>query len=416
MKARFMKTIGSRQFTILMIVFVNILGASMILPILPLYARRHFDLDPRFITTINASFFAAQFIAGPYLGRLSDHYGRLPILIISQIGTVISFIMLGMAQTVEILFLARVLDGITGGNIIVAQAYITDVMPPEKRTQALGYIFAAFGLGFVFGPALGGILSAAFGERIPFLIAALAATLTVLLTWFTLDESLTPAQRLANRNFKKASLKPREIWQNTPLVLILVIAFGGQFGLGLLQSTFALFGEAVIFKGQTEQATNLGIGLLLGSVGLGQLFTQVYLLKKVLPVYGEARLAIGGSFIRGLAMLTVSLMVSPLLAVLGTIPFAIGTGLMMPSLQSLTTRTVADELRGGVLGVYQSSISLSTIIATAISGTLFEINPRLPYWVGAILFGVMGIQALRLLNWSQLQIAKHPQVKGAEQA
>ncbi len=416
MKARFMKTIGSRQFTILMIVFVNILGASMILPILPLYARRHFDLDPRFITTINASFFAAQFIAGPYLGRLSDHYGRLPILIISQIGTVISFIMLGMAQTVEILFLARVLDGITGGNIIVAQAYITDVMPPEKRTQALGYIFAAFGLGFVFGPALGGILSAAFGERIPFLIAALAATLTVLLTWFTLDESLTPAQRLANRNFKKASLKPREIWQNTPLVLILVIAFGGQFGLGLLQSTFALFGEAVIFKGQTEQATNLGIGLLLGSVGLGQLFTQVYLLKKVLPMYGEARLAIGGSFIRGLAMLTVSLMVSPLLAVLGTIPFAIGTGLMMPSLQSLTTRTVADELRGGVLGVYQSSISLSTIIATAISGTLFEINPRLPYWVGAILFGVMGIQALRLLNWSQLQIAKHPQVKGAEQA
>lgn len=398
--------IDRRQLTILLIVFVNIFGASMILPILPLYAQRHFDMSPRIITLLNTSFFAAQFLAGPYLGRWSDTSGRLPVLIISQIGTVISFIMLAMAQSIEMLFLARILDGITGGNIIVAQAYITDVMPPQKRTQALGYIFGAFGLGFIFGPAVGGLLSAVFGERIPFLIAAAAATATVLLTWFTLDESLTPEQRQHNLDFKKASLQPREVLSNHPLILVLMVAFGGQFGLGLLQSTFALYGEAVLFDGFSEKTTNMGIGLLLATVGLGQFFTQIYLLKRILPRFGEAKLAIGGSFLRAGAMLLWAVLTAPWLGPIAAITFAIGTGLMMPPLQSLATRTVADELRGGVLGVYQSSVSLSTIIATAISGTLFDIQPSLPYWVGGFLFTFIGIQAFRLLKWSPPVIEK----------
>jgi DHA1 family tetracycline resistance protein-like MFS transporter len=201
-------SIDRRLFTILMIVFVQMLGASMILPILPLYAQREFGLTPQTITLLVSVFFAAQFRAGPTIGRLSDKHGRLPILIISQIGTAVSFVMLAMAQGPFMLFAARTLDGITGGNIIVAQAYITDIMPREKRTQALGYIFAAFGLGFIFGPALGGILSAAYGPQVPFLIAAAAAIFTVGLTWVTLDETLTPEQREANRTYKKGGLAP----------------------------------------------------------------------------------------------------------------------------------------------------------------------------------------------------------------
>src|SRR5690606_12610908 len=114
-----------------------------------------------------SSFFLAQFLAGPLIGRLSDTYGRLPVLIISQIGTVISFVIIGLAPSVAWLFFARILDGITGGNIVVAQAYVTDIMPPKQRTQALGYIFAALGGGFMVGPAVGGILSSVLGPQMP---------------------------------------------------------------------------------------------------------------------------------------------------------------------------------------------------------------------------------------------------------
>src|SRR5262245_34987546 len=131
--------LDKRLIVILLIVLVNMVGAAMVTPILPLYAQRQFHMSPQTITLLLASFFAAQFLAGPVLGQLSDRYGRIPILIISQIGTVISFIMLALAQQVWVLFAARILDGITGGNIIVAQAYVTDVTPRERRTEALGY-------------------------------------------------------------------------------------------------------------------------------------------------------------------------------------------------------------------------------------------------------------------------------------
>ena len=140
-----------RLFTILAIVFVNMVGAAMILPILPLYALGTFNLPESLITLIISSFFVAQLIAGPILGRLSDRFGRLPVLVISQFGTVASFLMIGWATSAWLLLTARVIDGITGGNIIVAQAYLTDITPREKRTQSLGYIFAVFGLGFIIG-------------------------------------------------------------------------------------------------------------------------------------------------------------------------------------------------------------------------------------------------------------------------
>ena len=136
--------------------------------------------------------------------------------------------MLALAPSAFFLFLSRILDGITGGNIIVAQAYVTDITPREKRTQALGYIFAVFGIGFVVGPALGGILSAALGPRVPYLFATVAASIVVILTWFTLEESLTPEQQQANREYKRTIFSLGEILGNRPLVLILSIAFLGQ--------------------------------------------------------------------------------------------------------------------------------------------------------------------------------------------
>ena len=389
-----------RLFTILLIVFVQMVGASMVLPILPLYAKRSFDMNPSIITLLGMVFFAAQFVAGPFLGRLSDTYGRIPVLIISQIGTTISFIMLGVASSVTGLFAARILDGITGGNIIVAQAYITDITPPERRTESLGYIFAVFGLGFVFGPAIGGILSAAFDINVAFYIAAIAAGLTTLLTQFTLDETLSPEQRTANRDKGTTDFRPRAIVRNVPLMMILFIAFVGQFGLGLLQGTFALFGEDVLFAGYDADTISLGIGFMLAFIGLSQFLTQALLLRPLLQRFGEARLVIGGSLLRIFSFVGYAFARSPLPGFpLGGM-FALGTGVMMPSLQGLATKTVEDELRGGVLGLYQSSISLSLIASTAISGALFEIAPQVPYIVGACVFLLVIPPTIALMRWA----------------
>lgn len=380
-----LKNIDKRLLTILLIVFVQMLGAAMALPILLLYAQRQFHIRPEINALLISSFFAAQFLAGPTIGRLSDKYGRLPVLIVSQIGTVISFIMIGAAPNIAVLFAARILDGITGGNIIVAQAYITDITPPEKRTESLGYIFAAFGLGFVFGPALGGILSAAFGPRIPFFMAAVAATVTVALTWRTLTESLTTEQRLKNRAARNNSLNPAQVLRNAPLLAILLIAFIGQFAMGLLQATFALYGDAVLFAEYSDRIVDLGIGILLATVGLSQFLTQTVLLRRVLPRFGEVNLVIIGGLIRAIGMFFFAVATVPWLGLPGSIFFAMGMGLMMPPLQSLSTRTVADEVRGGVLGLYQSTVSLATIFSTALGGVIFALNPRYPYWAGMTL-------------------------------
>jgi DHA1 family tetracycline resistance protein-like MFS transporter len=373
-----------RLLTVLIIIFIQMVGGAMVVPILPLFAQREFAIAPALNTLLVSSFFAAQFLAGPYLGRLSDHYGRRPVLIISLMGTAASFILMALAGSFWMLLAARLLDGVTGGNVIVAQAYITDITPREKRTAALGYTFAIFGLGFIIGPAIGGALSAAFGPRVPFLIAAAAVLLSVGLTWRYLIETVGEAQRVANRA-RRQLLAPAQIMRNGALVSILLVSFVGQFGLGLLQSTFALFGEAVLFAGESERQVNLGVGLLLAVVGLGQFLTQVALLPFLLRRLSELTLVIGGGVLRTLALLGFALATGPGGAAIACLVFATGLGILGPALQSLATQTAPEEARGGVLGVYQSSASLAIIISTAVAGVLFGRNPVLPYQVGAIL-------------------------------
>ena len=380
-----MKTgsIDRRLLTILLVVFVQMLGASLILPILPLYAQREFQMSAEMITLLTSAFFAAQFLAGPYIGRLSDRYGRIPVLIISQIGTVISFVMLAFAPNFGWLFFARILDGITGGNIIVAQAYITDITPREKRTESLGYIYAVFGLGFIFGPALGGVLAAAYGPTVPYLVAAVAAAAVVLLTWYALDETLSAEERQRARARRVGSLTVGSALRNLPLMTILLIAFFGQFALGLLQATFALYGEAVLFRGESREVTDIGIGLLLTVVGASQLFTQTFLLRRLAQRYSEGQLVVAGSLLRVIGMMIYALVTTPWFAAFGSLFFAVGFGIAGPPLQSLSTSLVDEQDRGGVLGMFQSSVNLSTIISTAIAGVLFIQGPTVPYWVGA---------------------------------
>ncbi|UCH59604.1 MAG: MFS transporter [Anaerolineales bacterium] len=397
-----------RLITVLSIVFVQMAGAAMILPILPLFAERQFSMSPTTVTLLVTSYFLAQFIAGPFLGQLSDQYGRIPLLVISQLGSAVSFFMMAMAGGPAMLFAARLVDGITGGNIIVAQAYITDIVPREKRTEALGYILAVFGIGFIVGPALGGVLSAWLGARMPFIIAGLAAALTAVMSFLFLNETVD-RQSPVVRDRRRVRLSPVEVARNYPLVLILVVAFVGQFGFGMLQSTFALYGSAVLFRTYSEQSTNLGVGLLLAVVGLGQFVTQTSLIGPMKRRFGDALLVIQGALIRMVGLAILALVSSPWPAAVSCVFFAVGMGLMMPPLQSLATRTVSETNRGGVLGIYQSSASLAIIFSTAIAGAIFTLNPSLPYWIGAILSLAVVLPAgivLRLSRQAKLNPAE----------
>ena len=390
-----------RMLTILLIVLVQMVGTSMVNPILPLYAQSEFSMDPETITLLLTAFFAAQFVAGPFIGRLSDRRGRLPILLISQVGTVIAFVMIGFAQSVPILFFARILDGITGGNIVVAQAYVTDIMPMKQRTQALGYVMAAFGIGFIIGPAIGGLLASLLGPQVPFLFAAAAAFATVLLTWFTLEETLSAEDKARNRDSVRARMNPAEMFRNVPLLSVMAISFISRFGFGLLIGTFALFAEKVIFAGYDFAAVALGVGLLLMVVGVGQFFTQVFILPRALKRYDDPPIVLLGGVSRATGMYLLAVATEPFLASLSMLAFAVGSGLLLPALQSLVTKTVAQEMRGAILGLHQSVMSLGVIISTAISGSLFALDPTIPNWIGAILVTLAMLPGIFLWQWAR---------------
>ena len=403
-----------RLITILSIVFVQLAGAALILPILPLYAERQFKLTPTGVSLLVSSYFIAQFFAGPLLGQLSDRYGRVPLLIISQLGSAVSFFIMAAAGNAWLLFVARIIDGITGGNVIIAQAYVTDITPRERRTEAFGYIFAVFGMGFIIGPALGGLLSAWFGTRVPFIVAGVAALITsaaCLLLEETvptrkaapLSQDVSPQAPLLvpAASLETIRLSPLQVLRNYPLLLIMGIAFICQFGLGMMQATFPLFAAAVLFPKASVNTTNLGIGLILACVGVGQLGTQTWLIRPLNKRFGDAPLVILGSLLRVAAMTIIAMVTSPWLAGFGSLFFAMGIGLTMPPLQTLATHTVDESLRGGVLGVFQSAISLAIIFSTAVAGIIFTLGFTLPFWTGAILSLVAILPAVRVMRRSK---------------
>jgi MFS transporter, DHA1 family, tetracycline resistance protein len=394
--------IDRRLLTILLIIFVQMVGAAMILPILPLYARNVFAMGDATTTLLIASFFAGQFVGGPYLGRLSDRVGRLPVLIVSQVGTVISFVLLAVAGAPWVLFAARIVDGVTGGNIIVAQAYITDITPRERRTEALGYTFAIFGIGFIIGPAVGGLLAAQFGPRVPYLVAAAAAAVVVVMTWLLLEETVPKRGAAAAPGVQPApvrrSLDLGVVRANQMLLLVLLVALVGQFAFGMLQSTYALFGDEVLFAGEPDEVVTQRVAYLLSVVGLAQFLTQVLVLRRAVARLGEARLVVVGLLLRTVGLVIFALSRSFAPAAVASLFFALGMGLLMPPLQTLTTLTVDDADRGAALGLYQSSVSLATIFSTALAGLIFAWRPAAPYWFGAGLSLLVVLPALLLVR------------------
>lgn len=396
-----------------MILFVDVLGLGITIPVLPLFAQNELHARPTQITLFASLYFAAQFIASPYLGRLSDRIGRRPVLILSQAGTFTALLTTGLAPGLAILYIARVIDGLTGGNFSVAQAYLSDVTDESKRAQGIGVAHASFSLGFIFGPAFGSLAAAYFGPRVPFFIAAGISALTVLLSYFLLPESLTPDRRKQELG-ARPNRAPSTRWELLRLPgvgLLMLIGFGSQVAFFSFQSIYVLWAERMLLPNASEQVVQQAVGGILTLVGVCGIITQLWLIGPLVKRLGEKSLVVWGNFARGMAWLLMATV--PLIGVtVAVIPLlAVGGGVAVPASLALLTYASPPGQRGEVIGLSESVSGLGRILGPIIAGVAFErLGPQSPMTIAALLMGLTFVAALRLYR---LPLERTPQASTA---
>ncbi|MBM4422892.1 MAG: MFS transporter [Chloroflexi bacterium] len=381
--ARFLR---SPLFPIFMIVFVDVLGFGITIPVLPLYAQNQFGAGPLQITLLQSAYFLAQFFASPQLGRLSDKHGRRPVLLLSQTGTLAAFLISGSAIGLPMLYFARIIDGLTGGNISVAQAYLSDVTEEKNRAQGIGIVNAAFGTGFLFGPAFGALMASQFGPRVPYFIAACISILTISLTYFMLPESLTPERRAALKMRLGAKKKsPLAMFALPGVSLLMFIAFSGQLAFFAFQSIWVLWAEKVMFAGFDPKVGQQAIGGILSIVGFTGVLTQAFLVKPIVRRFGERAMVAGGLLVRSVPWVLMTAAPYLLLIGLAAPLISMGNGLIMPGLMALLTYIVPPDERGYAIGLSESVQGLGRISAPLIAGLLFErVSPGAPLAFAAV--------------------------------
>lgn len=385
-----------KLFSVILVVFIDLLGFSLILPLLPYYAKT-FGANG-FVTGVLVSSYAAmQLLGAPVLGRLSDRFGRRPILLLSIFGTFLGFLLLGFATTLWMLFASRLIDGITGGNLSVAQAYITDVTEPKDRAKGLGLIGAAFGLGFIIGPVTGGVLSQ-WGYAVPAFVAAGLAFINLVLVFFWLPESLTPEKR------SQMTEKRPSISMNALLVALqrpfsgslLITRFFFGLAFAIFQSIFALY--ALTRFNLTAAQT----GYVLTYVGILVVITQGFLVGRITYRFREDILIGICMIVMAFGLLGWALAPSvPVLLIIMT-AISIPGGLLNTILTSTLTKAVTTDEVGGIIGFSTSIESLTRVIAPTLGGYLLV---TFGAWAPG-LFGAMVLGGLSVYVWRK--IYNHP--------
>ncbi|MEA2725390.1 MAG: transporter, family, tetracycline resistance protein [Gemmatimonadales bacterium] len=373
---------SSPLLPIFLIVFIDLIGFGIIIPLLPLYAES-FDASPTTIGVLLASYSLMQMVSTPYLGALSDKYGRRPVLIISQIGTLASFILLGMAHSLPMLFIARLLDGASGGNISTAQAYISDVTPEHNRAKAFGLIGAAFGIGFILGPALGGFLGRNGNYAAPAHAAAIISFISLILTILLLPESRPPERRTDVRKpriFDVAGF--REAIGIGQLGMLLIIFFVFNLAQAGFQSMFALFAQARLGFGVRET------GYVLAYVGLLAVLLQGGAIGRIVRRWGERRTMRAGLLFAAVGLITSAWAPSWPLLLLTLAPLSIGLSMATPTLNSMLTKESPDGAYGRILGLSQSVAALARVLGPLAAGFVFDrIGVPAPFLFAAVLLG-----------------------------
>ena len=355
----------SPLLVIFITVFIDLAGFGIVIPVLPYYAEAtSFGATPREVGLLFASYSLMQLIFAPVLGRLSDKHGRRPILLISLLGTCLGFLILGFATTLWMLFVGRIIDGISGGNISTAQAYIADVTTKENRAKGMGLIGAAFGLGFVFGPAIGGILSR-WGINVPFLFAGGLAFANAILLYFTLPETVTPdhparVSAASGRSWKQVI----EALRQPHLAFVLTIYFLSIVAFSIMTTVFSLF---MMFRLGYDPWHS---GWIFAFVGVISAIVQGTLIGRLVKHFGEPSLVIVGGLLFTVSLFT-SPFVAPAIGLVGILSVgalsSIGNALSAPSLTSLASKSAGAGEQGSVLGVMQSVASLARAAGPAIA-------------------------------------------------
>jgi len=354
---------------IFLIVSVDVLGLTIILPLLPFYAEK-LGASPAAVGLLVSTYAFCQLIAGPILGRMSDHMGRRPLLLVSQLGTFIGFLILAYANALWLVFLSRVIDGATAGNLSLAQAYISDVTKPEERAKSFALIGIAFGMGFLLGPAISGFL-VQYGYQYPIFAAAALSATSILATYFLLPASVPVAGDTPRKftvldwgNYLRYFRQPglgSLLWQ--------FLAFALTFS--LFMTGFPLFAERR-FVWHDHPFGAKEVGYVYAYLGFLGVILQGGLMGRLVKAFGEINLVRAGFFVAmlGLAALAFTSGIPILLVVAAAA--SLGTGLNRPALTSLITQRAARSEQGVVLGLTQSLNSVAAICAPAVAGFLID--------------------------------------------
>ena len=385
----------TKQMTfILVTMFLNFLGFSVIIPILPFLVQRY-TVDPHEIALhvglIMSAYALCQFFAAPGLGALSDRYGRRPILLVSLFGSVIGYIIMGIGGALWMLFLGRIIDGLTGGNISTVYAYIADITKPHERGKAYGILGAAGGFGFMFGPALGGFLGQ-ISLTTPLYVAAGITFLNMLWGYYALPESLSKEHKSEKINLRH--LNPFSQFRHIFSIGILRRIF--FFGFLYFIAIFAMYGNTAVYMKDVFSWDPHRIGFLLFTVGLVDIFSQGFLVRKLLPKFGETKIAIAGLVfaVLGFALLSLTaFIVSTVLFYAAVITLNIGDGLFEPAESVLVSNAVGPKVQGRVQGANQGMQSIARIIGPLFSAWVYQFWAGLPYASEAF-FSLMAIFVL----------------------
>jgi multidrug resistance protein len=379
--------------SILSIVFIDLVGFGMIIPILPLYAQR-FQATEWQIGLLLASYSFMQFLASPVLGWLSDRYGRKPVLLCSLIGSAVGYMFMASAVSLATLFAARILAGISGASVGTASAYIADITPPENRSKRIGLIGAAFGVGFVLGPAIGGILSH-FSVVAPFWFAAILSILNAIIMWIVLPEPERHAVRQQGPVNLRETFEQAGSWRLSVITVTYVIGIAG----------FAIV--TVIYAQVSNRRFDLSqsqISYIFVMMGLIGAMIQGGAIGRLAKRFGDVDLAITGFAVMALSMMAMPLAHSIPVFLVFSAGLAMGNSLSQPTMSAIASKGASPALQGRVLGIVQSAGSLGRVFGPVIAGILLthdhlRSNGRYgntPFLVGGFIIGIAFVLAMTL--------------------
>lgn len=380
---------------IFLVVFIDLLGFGILIPIIPTFAYKVLNVNESAIGIVVAVYSLTQFLFNPVFGSLSDRFGRRRIILFSLLLNAAGYILFAFTHSFLMLIAARVISGIGGSSIGVAQAYIADVTTPQERAKGMGLIGVAFGLGFVFGPMLGGIFSG-FGYMVTGFASASFSIIAFLLSLFFLPESLKrehPTDVSLPRKKISDLISFKSVSNNRPAFFVITLTFFLTFSVANIYGTFAILGSGHF------GFTDFDNGMLFGIMGIVSAFMQGFMMGKLTKKFTKLQLLLVGFFSLAIGLALIPFGSTFLLMGLILGLMSVGTGALQPILLSLISQVSSEREQGTVLGINQSLSSLARVLGPLWGGFAFQyLGYQVPFLTGAVVAVALSIYCYKLYN------------------